>query len=57
MNQDGRHAKVTKADFNKALDEFVDKLYEGKESMILKDLIDVKKQIRDDIYTFEVRPD
>lgn len=54
ITKDGRHAKVTKTDFSKALSSFVDNLYGENETMLLKDLIEEKKKVRDDIYTFEV---
>ena len=51
---DGRLARVTKAGFSAAVDQFMERLYHQQSQMTLEDIVNVKRQLRQEINEFEV---
>lgn len=50
---DGRAAKITSEDVKKSMANFIDNLYNGKQTIELDELISIKRGLRDEIYAFE----
>ena len=53
MQPDGRTGKVNKELYRKALDDFVNRMFNDKEKMTVQDLVNIKSEIRKEVYAFE----
>jgi hypothetical protein len=52
---DGRRAAINPTEYHEALEGFLTHLFEKYGHVTLKDLIDIKLRVREDVYKYEVR--